>query len=189
MDFWDQKQMYKEFWYQIWLKFLKISLFLFPYYQKSHWNKVWFRAGLIPLNRYFVRSLRVTRSREHLKLYAHLYSSYGYLVNLSISVVLLRAYTLNKCIKMRPRCPPIIILIIIIIIIIIIVIIIIIIIIILSYWDHQHGLQCFPSRIWALTWIRGNSVTLLNYAGQWKISPPYVLVGKPLRLITLWFAN
>ena len=28
---------------------------------------------------------------------------------------------------------------------------------------------------------------LLNYAttGQWKISPPHVLVGKPLRLITL----
>ena len=176
------------------VKISKDFLILFPYYQKSHWNKVWFRAGLIPLNRYFVRSLRVTRSREHLKLYAHLYSSYGYLVNLSISVVLLRAYTLNKCIKMSPRRPPIIILIIIIIIIIIIVIviiIIIIIIIILSYWDHQHGLQCFPSRIWALTWIRGNSVMLLNYAttSQWKISPSYVLVGKPLRLITLWFAN
>ena len=30
--------------------------------------------------------------------------------------------------------------------------------------DHQHGLQCFPSRIWALSWIRGNSVMLLNYA-------------------------
>ena len=39
--------------------------------------------------------------------------------------------------------------------------------------------------------LRGNSVMLLNYAttGQWKISPPHVLVGKPLRLITLWFAN
>ena len=31
----------------------------------------------------------------------------------------------------------------------------------------------------------------LNYAktGQWKISPPHFLVGKPLRLITLWFAG
>ena len=47
-------------------------------------------------------------------------------------------------------------------------------------------LQCFPSRIWVLTWIKGNSVMLWNYAttGQWKISPPHVLVGKPLRLIT-----
>ena len=31
----------------------------------------------------------------------------------------------------------------------------------------------------------------LNYAktGQWKISPPHFPVGKPLRLITLWFAG
>ena len=94
---------------------------------------------------YFVRSLRVTRSRERLRLYAHLYSSYGcYLLNLSIPVVLLRAYILNKCTKMSPRCPPIIILIIIIIIIIIIVIIIIIIIIIIlgsSAWRTVLPLQ------------------------------------------------
>ena len=44
-------------------------------------------------------------------------------------------------------------------------------------------LTVLPSRIWVLTWIRGSSVMLLNYAttGQWKISPLHVLVGK-----TLW---
>ena len=40
------------------------------------------------------------------KLSAHLLSSYEYLVNLSISVVVLRAYALNKCITMSPRSPP-----------------------------------------------------------------------------------
>ena len=51
-------------------------------------SKITLKQSLIQtLNRYFVRSLCVTRSREHLKLYAHLYSSYGYLVNLSISFV------------------------------------------------------------------------------------------------------
>ena len=33
-------------------------------------------------------------------IYAHLLSSYEYLVNLSISVVVIRAYALNKCITM-----------------------------------------------------------------------------------------
>ena len=37
---------------------------------------------------------------------AHLLSSYGYLVNLSVSVVVLRACTLHKYITMSPRCPP-----------------------------------------------------------------------------------
>ena len=140
---------------------------------------------MIPLNRYFVRSLRVTRSREHLKLYAHLYSSYGYLVNLSISVVLLRAYTLNKCIKMSPSCPPIIILIIIIIIIIIIVIIIIIIIIIIL--GSSAWLTVLPLQDLGFNLNKREFRDAVNYAttGQWKISPPYVLVGTPLRLIIL----
>ena len=102
-------------------QFLKVPSFLFPCYWKSHWNKVWFRDRLLLLNKHFVRSLRVTRSREHFKLCASLFSSYEYLVNLSIPVVLLRAYTLSKCIKMSLRCPPIMILIIITIIIIIII--------------------------------------------------------------------
>ena len=86
---------------------------------------------MLLLNKHFARSLRVTRSREHLKLCAYLFSSYEYLVNLSIPVVLLRAYTLSKCIKMSPQGPPIMILIIITIITIIIIIIIIIIVIII----------------------------------------------------------
>ena len=39
------------------------------------------------------------------KLCAHLLSSYEYLVNLSISVVVLRAYALNKCIAMSQGLP------------------------------------------------------------------------------------
>ena len=65
--------------------------------------------------------MRVTRSREHFKLCDSLFSSYECLVNLSIPVVLLRAYTLSKYIKMSPQGPPIMILMIIIIIIIILI--------------------------------------------------------------------
>ena len=78
------------------------------------------------MNKHFVRSLSVTRSREHLELCAYLFSSYEYLVNLSIPVVLLRAYALSKCIKMSPQGPPIMILIIITIIIIIIITIVVV---------------------------------------------------------------
>ena len=42
-------------------------------------------------------------AHEHFKLCAHLLSSFEYLVNLSISV-LLPAYAL--CIIMSPKCPP-----------------------------------------------------------------------------------
>ena len=45
--------------------------------------------------KHFAHSLCATRARKHLKLCAHLFSSYEYLVKLSISVVVLRAYALN----------------------------------------------------------------------------------------------
>ena len=32
---------------------------------KNHWNKVWFRAHLLFLNKQYVRSLRATRALEH----------------------------------------------------------------------------------------------------------------------------
>ena len=44
------------------------------------------------LYKHFVRSIRATRAHEHFKLCAHLLSIYEYLVNLSISVVVFRAY-------------------------------------------------------------------------------------------------
>ena len=74
--------------------FQKISLFYFHVIE-NQWKKVWFRTCLLLLNKNFVRSLRATRAREHLKLSAHLLSSYEYLVNLSISVAVLRAYALH----------------------------------------------------------------------------------------------
>ena len=65
-------------------------------------------ARLLLLNtcKHFVRSLRATRARGHFKLRADNLSSQEYLVNLSMSVVVLRAYALNKCMTMSPRCPP-----------------------------------------------------------------------------------
>ena len=42
---------------------------------------------------HFVRSLLVTRAREHFKLCTYLLSSYKYLVNLSTTVTVLPAYT------------------------------------------------------------------------------------------------
>ena len=44
------------------------------------------------------------RARERFKLYAHLLSSYECLVNLSVSVVVLRANALNKYITVSSRC-------------------------------------------------------------------------------------
>ena len=55
--------------------------------------------------KHFVRSLCATRAHEHFKLCAHFLSSYEYVVNLSISVVVLRAYPLNIYITMSLRCP------------------------------------------------------------------------------------
>ena len=100
---------------------------------------------MLLLNKHFVRSLRVTRSREHFKLCASLFSSYEYLVNLSIPVVLLRAYTLSKCIKNEPTMSSynnlIIIIIIIIMIIIVIIIIVIIIIVVVVTEIQLHPLS------------------------------------------------
>ena len=52
--------------------------------------------------KHFVRSIRATCALEDFKLCAHLLSIYEYLVNQSISVVVLCAYALNKCMTMRP---------------------------------------------------------------------------------------
>ena len=63
-------------------------------------------ARLLLFNTHFFRSLRATSAREHFKVHAHILSGHYNLVNLSMSVVALRAYALNKCITMSPMCPP-----------------------------------------------------------------------------------
>ena len=55
--------------------------------------------------KHFVHSLCATRARKHFVLRAHLLSSYEYLVNLSISVVVLRAYALDVFF-FQARSPP-----------------------------------------------------------------------------------
>ena len=55
--------------------------------------------------KHFFHSLCATRTRKHFKLCARLLSSYEYLVNLSISVVVLGAYALNVFF-FRARFPP-----------------------------------------------------------------------------------
>ena len=63
-------------------------------------------ARLLLFKKHFVRSLCATSAREHFKVHAHILSGHEYLVNLSMSVVALRAYALNKCITMSPMCLP-----------------------------------------------------------------------------------
>ena len=63
-------------------------------------------ARLLLFNKHFVGSLRPTSAREHFKVHAHILSGHEYLVNLSMSVVALRPYALNKCITMSPMCLP-----------------------------------------------------------------------------------
>ena len=63
-------------------------------------------ARLFLFNKHFVGSLRPTRASEHFKVHAHILSGHEYLLNLSMSVIALRAYPLNKCITMSPMCLP-----------------------------------------------------------------------------------
>ena len=63
-------------------------------------------ARLLLFKKHFVRSLCATSAREHFKVHAHILSGHEYLVNLSMSVVALRAYALNKCITMSPMFLP-----------------------------------------------------------------------------------
>ena len=103
-DFWGQKKnVFRDLVVNL-AEMSKDFLFLCPFSLKSL-KRSWFRAFLLLLNEHFVRSLRATRAREHCKLCAHLLSGYEYLVNLSISVVVLHLYSLNKCITISPRCP------------------------------------------------------------------------------------
>ena len=70
-------------------------------------SHITFRDCRVHINscKHFVRSIRATRAREGFKLCAYLLSIYEYLVKQSISVVVLRAYALKKCITMRPATP------------------------------------------------------------------------------------
>ena len=58
----------------------------------NHWNKVWFRARLLLLNKHFAR-----------KNYVLIFYIVWISLNMSISVVVLHAHALNKCITMSPR--------------------------------------------------------------------------------------
>ena len=87
-----KKKMYSEFWYKIWLKFLKISLFLFITETRFDSEPIcYFRA----------RSLCATCAHEHFTVI--FYPVMNNLVNWSISVVVLLAYPLNKCITKSSR--------------------------------------------------------------------------------------
>ena len=63
------------------------------------------QGRLFLLNTHFVHSLLATRARQHFKFMRSLLSSYEYLVNLSISVVVLRTKALNKYINISPPRP------------------------------------------------------------------------------------
>ena len=63
-------------------------------------------ARFLLSNKHFFRSLRATSAREHFKVHANILSGHYYLVNLSMSVVALRAYALNKYITMSLMCLP-----------------------------------------------------------------------------------
>ena len=58
----------------------------------NHWNKVWFRARLLLLNKHFAR-----------KNYVLIFYLVWISLNMSISVVVLHADAWNKCITMSPR--------------------------------------------------------------------------------------
>ena len=70
------------------VKIPQISFFFFFYIVKNHWNKVWFRARLLFLNKHFVRSQYLLHVTSAVKSWAHLLSSYQFLVNLSNSLSL-----------------------------------------------------------------------------------------------------
>ena len=59
-------------------------------------------ARFLLFNKHSVGSLRPTSASEH----AHILSGHEYLVNLSMSVVALRTFALNKYITMSPMCLP-----------------------------------------------------------------------------------
>ena len=63
-------------------------------------------ARFLLFNKHFVDSLRPTSASEHFKVHAHILSGHEYLVNLSMSVVALRTFALNKYITMSPMCLP-----------------------------------------------------------------------------------
>ena len=63
------------------------------------------QGRLFLLNTHFVHSLLATRARQHFKFMRSLLPSYEYLVNLSISVVVLRTNALNKYINISPPRP------------------------------------------------------------------------------------
>ena len=58
----------------------------------NHWNKVWFRARLLLLNKHFAR-----------KNYVLIFYLVWISLNMSISVVVLHEHAWNKCITMSPR--------------------------------------------------------------------------------------
>ena len=102
-----KKKTYKEF---LVSHLVKISKELIPdfYWSKNHWNKVYDYSESICyfwINILFAVSVPQVHVNT-LNSIAHLFSSHEYLVNLSISVVVLREYALNKCITMSPSCPP-----------------------------------------------------------------------------------